>query len=89
LTVKLDKIVNEQCYTATSLRNRLAFREFGALMGVQCYDRDEHLQARVEPILAMWEERLHDLTPEDLVPITMVMYSAALIPTGIQRLPKH
>ena len=52
-------------------------------MGIECYDHDEYLQARAGSIIALWEERLANTTPHDLRPITLVMYSAALLPTGI------
>jgi hypothetical protein len=50
-------------------------------MGLKCYDNDEHLESRAESIISMWEERLSDLA-QALMPITMVMYCAALLPTG-------
>jgi hypothetical protein len=63
--------------------DRLAFRDFGALVGLGCFDDDdEYLIARAELIMAMWEKRMAKMVPEDLRPITMVMYSAALLPTG-------
>lgn len=86
LTVAIEAILDEKRYTERSLRHRLAFREFGALMGLGCYGYDDYLQSRKESIIGMWEGRMNDLTTEDLVPITMVMYSAALLPTGMRRL---
>ncbi len=83
----LEAIFNEERYTERTLPDRLAFREFGALMGVGCCDDDdEYLKARAESIMALWEKRLTKMTPENLRPITMVMYSAALLPTGIKQL---
>lgn len=55
-------------------------------VGLRCYDLDEHLQARTNPIIALWEDRFAKATPKDLRPITMVMYSAALLLTGTKRL---
>jgi len=49
---------------------------------VKCYKHEEYLQARAGLILNMWEPHLEDETPDDLIPITMAMYAAALIPTG-------
>lgn len=69
-----------------TLRYRLAFREFGALLGLRCYEHDDYLEARVDAITALWEDRFPEMTPEDLRPITMVMYSASILPTGMTRL---
>lgn len=69
-----------------TLRYRLAFREFGALLGLRCFGRDEYLETRADSIIALWEKRFPEMTSEDLRPITMVMYSAALLPTGMTRL---
>ena len=79
----LEAIFDERRYTERTLPNRLAFREFGALLGVKCYGmNDQCLQARMKSIMTLWEKRMEEMTPEDLRPITMVMYSAALLPTG-------
>jgi hypothetical protein len=55
-------------------------------MGVKCYKHEEYLQARARLILDMWEPHLEQ-TKKDLIPITMVMYAAALIPTGVSLSP--
>ncbi|KAL7626355.1 hypothetical protein AAE478_003127 [Parahypoxylon ruwenzoriense] len=62
---------------------RLAFREFGACMGIECYVPDEAnpLRKGVEAVLDAWEGRVLDGTADDdLRPINLVMYAAALEP---------
>lgn len=62
---------------------RLAFREFGTCMGVQCYGADEGLAAEVDAVVNYWQKYLEESTDEDLRPISLVMYAAALIPGGM------
>ncbi|KAK9370585.1 hypothetical protein V1509DRAFT_616239 [Lipomyces kononenkoae] len=81
----LHRIFSRDRYTERSLAHRLAFREFGALIGTQCYGHEYSLQARVPPIMAMWEKYIDELTPEDLKPITMAMYASALLPTAFRK----
>ncbi|KAK9237781.1 hypothetical protein V1525DRAFT_402897 [Lipomyces kononenkoae] len=81
----LRRIFSTDRYTERTLAHRLAFREFGALMGIQCYGHDENLQARVPPVMAMWDKYISELTPEDLKPITMAMYASALIPAAFRK----
>ncbi|KAJ8103723.1 hypothetical protein POJ06DRAFT_6200 [Lipomyces tetrasporus] len=85
----LSRIFSEVRYTERALGHRLAFREFGALMGIQCYGHNEYLLARVPQIMAMWEKNIGALTPEDLMPITMVMYASALLPTAFRKSALH
>ncbi|TPX08695.1 uncharacterized protein E0L32_009884 [Thyridium curvatum] len=59
---------------------RLAFREFGACLGIQCFGPDEYLRRRIEAVVGFWEKHLRDHTDEDLRPISQVMYAAAVIP---------
>ncbi|KAI0012394.1 hypothetical protein F4779DRAFT_614599 [Xylariaceae sp. FL0662B] len=73
--------------TARTRYARLAFREFGACMGIKCYfgDRDgdeafRPLLEGAEAVLNVWEEKLDEGGDEDLRPINLVMYAAALIP---------
>ncbi|KAF4635536.1 hypothetical protein G7Y89_g2558 [Cudoniella acicularis] len=61
-------------------RYRLAFREFGTCLGIKCFDGDEFLLMRVTDVIKFWEDYMKDVTPDDLRPISMVMYAAALIP---------
>lgn len=62
--------------------HRLAFRELGALMGTKCYTHDKDMVALVDSVIEVWGNVI-DTTEEELKPITMVMYSAALLPTGM------
>ncbi|KAJ9155103.1 Vacuolar amino acid transporter 3 [Pleurostoma richardsiae] len=73
---------------------RLAFREFGTCLGLRCYNnsfggedgRDEGLEERVAALVGFWEKYMEEsLDEEDLRPITLVMYAAALIPGAFQR----
>jgi hypothetical protein len=52
-------------------------------MGAKCYADDGDMSALTDSVIAMWEDVFPTMTAEDLRPITMVMYSAALLPTGI------
>lgn len=63
---------------------RLAFREFGTCMGLKCYGitGDEDLERKVEAVLRFWERCLDGSTEDDLRPISLVMFAAALIPGG-------
>ncbi|KAL2137337.1 hypothetical protein VTI74DRAFT_3277 [Chaetomium olivicolor] len=59
---------------------RLAFREFGTCLGLECYGVDEELKKGVDAVVNFWHHYLEDSTDEDLRPISLVMYAAALIP---------
>lgn len=73
-------------------RRRLAFREFGACLGVKCWvgadagaaDGDRLIHG-ADALLASWEGVMYDETPADLVAITLVMYAAALIPGAFRK----
>jgi hypothetical protein len=77
-----------------NIKFRLAFREFGTCMGIECQaeqanekERAVDLKTISAAIIAAWDPYMelsisNDLTPEDLRPITRVMYAAALIPGG-------
>lgn len=67
---------------ARDASRRLAFREFGTCLGLQCYGVDEELQAGVDAIVEFWNHYLETSADEDLRPISLVMYAAALIPGG-------
>lgn len=81
-------------YLDRDLRARLAFREFGTCLGLQCMaaqasdkDRAVELKAYADRIVECWDpyiwmETGRNATPEELRPITRVMYAAALIPGG-------
>lgn len=87
---KTAHVLNQQRYTYASLKHRLAFREFGALLGIECSDQDKYLESRVDPITDMWENWLREngatiggrVVERDLEPITEVMYVAVLLPHG-------
>ncbi|KAI1761479.1 hypothetical protein GGR53DRAFT_522364 [Hypoxylon sp. FL1150] len=61
---------------------RLAFREFGACMGIKCYEDDptKPMHAGAQIVLDAWEGKVLKGADEDLRPINMTMYAAALIP---------
>ncbi|EAS32857.3 uncharacterized protein CIMG_03881 [Coccidioides immitis RS] len=85
---QLRNLFNIDRYLETPVRFRLAFREFGTCLGIGCiFDPDSkadgalELRSRSDEILSQWERYISSaLTPEDLKPITTVMYSTALIP---------
>ncbi|KAH6892944.1 hypothetical protein B0T10DRAFT_591744 [Thelonectria olida] len=68
--------------SSTMLRDasqRLMFREVGACMGVSCYGGDDDLESKVAALMEFWEKHMEQQEDEDLRPISLVMYSAALI----------
>ncbi|CAP91314.1 Pc13g02450, partial [Penicillium rubens Wisconsin 54-1255] len=80
-------------YLERNIKFRLAFREFGTCMGIQCQsevkekERTVDLKCYSDAIIAAWDPYMQlsisdDLTPADLRPITRVMYASALIPGG-------
>ncbi|KAI0866558.1 hypothetical protein F4860DRAFT_508953 [Xylaria cubensis] len=70
--------------TAASHLHRLAFREFGACLGIKCYEKGlEPLREGVKTVLDIWKGKMTEdeaYEDEDLRPINLVMYAAALIP---------
>ncbi|KAI1750033.1 hypothetical protein F4782DRAFT_541886 [Xylaria castorea] len=75
--------------TAASRLHRLAFREFGACLGIKCYEKGlEPLVGRVETVLDIWKDKMIEDEAdgdEDLRPINLVMYAAALIPGAFRK----
>jgi hypothetical protein len=79
----------------TPVQRRLAFREFGTCLGIQCGTAGEEWDARAENITSTWENAGVVPSPDkesrttsrnaidDLLPITLVMYAAALNPGGM------
>ncbi|RGP60428.1 l-ascorbic acid binding [Fusarium longipes] len=59
---------------------RLAFREFGACLGVHCVEPDEDLKRKVDNLVKFWEDFIHQHDDGGLDPISQVMYAAAIIP---------
>ena len=78
----LETIFGDERYKTRAVPHRLAFREFGALMGAKCYTHDEDVVALTDSVIEVWGNFINT-TVEELKPITMVMYSAALLPTGM------
>ncbi|KAL9046639.1 MAG: hypothetical protein Q9214_000576, partial [Letrouitia sp. 1 TL-2023] len=78
---RLYELFSDNGHFLRSTTYRLAFREFGTCMGMGCSaERNSLLASWKAEILASWENVLGTQTPEDLRPITQVMYAAALIP---------
>lgn len=66
-------------------RYRLAFRDFGACLGVGCCEpADSSLKQHSDRLVEKWEGAFAH-TPEELRPITQVMYAAALIPGAFKK----
>ncbi|KAK3996008.1 hypothetical protein QBC44DRAFT_232754 [Cladorrhinum sp. PSN332] len=59
---------------------RLAFREFGMCLGLECFGTDGEFKKGAEAVVDFWQGYLENSEDEDLRPITLVMYAAALIP---------
>ncbi|KAJ5587025.1 uncharacterized protein N7459_002790 [Penicillium hispanicum] len=95
-----DNLFEINQYLKRNIRFRLAFREFGTSVGAQCQsqqttekDRAVDLKTWSDAIIAAWDPYMElsiteGLTPEDLRPITRVMYASALIPGG-ELIPLH
>ncbi|KAK1826919.1 hypothetical protein QBC39DRAFT_268073 [Podospora conica] len=80
LAVARTVLDSERGVMAQRVTRRLAFRELGACMGLECYGVDEGLGARVGAVVDFWKRHLEQSADEDLRPITLVMYAAALMP---------
>ncbi|EJF59809.1 hypothetical protein DICSQDRAFT_23626, partial [Dichomitus squalens LYAD-421 SS1] len=92
--VCLRALVEEEKYFDAPARFRLAFREFGTCLGVQCLrnavaddftgvNEKAYWDQLVEKIMTTWTPSLEKDPPAiklELQPITMVMYATALIP---------
>jgi len=84
------ELFNENRYIENDLQFRLAFRDFGTCLGIGCISGKESinddivdLKIRSDEIMTQWQKHISSsLTPEDLRPITRVMYASALIPGG-------
>lgn len=72
----------DQIFDDGDASRRLAFREFGACLGVQCVGADEPLRAQMDMLMAFWEEHLGQHDGDGLRPISHVMYAAALMLGG-------
>lgn len=83
----------EEGYFKRDVRRRLAFREFGTVLGIRCaLAHEPWWEQQAEEIMKTWEdagvvpvprENCTNLNASpDLVPITLVMYAAALEPGG-------
>ncbi|KFZ08817.1 hypothetical protein V502_09131 [Pseudogymnoascus sp. VKM F-4520 (FW-2644)] len=82
--IAIKTIFGDERYKTRAVPHRLAFREFGALMGAKCYTHDEDVVALTDSVIEVWGNFINT-TVEELKPITMVMYSAALLPTAFQK----
>ncbi|KAL2140582.1 hypothetical protein VTI28DRAFT_3592 [Corynascus sepedonium] len=65
---------------ARDASRRLAFREFGTCLGLRCYGADGEIEYGVRAVVEFWHRHIESSTEEDLRPISLVMYAAALIP---------
>lgn len=88
------KVLIDCGYFEAGIKRRLAFREFGTVLGIRCALYEEPGWDReAEKIIGTWEDA--GVVPEpkdeaagnanasaDLAPITLVMYAAALDPGG-------
>lgn len=75
--------------TARPAWRRLAFREFGFCLGVGCYGAEGEVADRARELMEFWRGYAEGEgeTGDDLRPISLVMYAAALKPGG--ELPLH
>ncbi|KAK5994756.1 hypothetical protein PT974_03139 [Cladobotryum mycophilum] len=83
---KASKLLDEESGIPTGrATERLAFREFGACLGISCVDADDALQSQAANVIEFWGKQMEQNTTDDLKPISYVMYSAALIPGAFCR----
>jgi hypothetical protein len=73
-------------YLERNIKYRLAFREFGTCLGALCQG-SEDLKVYADAIVTAWDPYMElsisaGMDPDDLRPITRVMYASALIPGG-------
>jgi hypothetical protein len=74
----------ESGYLDLPVRRRLAFREYGACLGIKCVKYpDDKLRSFRNGTMGTWEE-YRSTTPGDLRPISEVMRAAALVPGAFQ-----
>lgn len=91
----IDNLFEIDQYLARNIKFRLAFREFGTCMGSQCQsqqttdkERAVDLKTWSDAIVAAWDPYMElsindNFTPQDLRPITRVMYASALNAGGM------
>lgn len=94
MLTRLDDLFEINRYLERNVKRRLAFREFGTCLGVQCQaeqstekDRAVDLKMYADAIITAWDPAMEltlesDLQDDGLRPITRVMYATALIPGG-------
>ncbi|KAL6879236.1 hypothetical protein J3F83DRAFT_758909 [Trichoderma novae-zelandiae] len=68
-----------------SAEGRLAFREFGTVLGVGCWEVGEGLRGRAEGVMGFWERCLDEGGEDGLKPISRVMYASGLIVGAFRR----
>lgn len=83
---QLGQLLEGGHHSLGHMKYRLAFRDFGACLGVRCVEdkTDETVKEGAVELLKDWEKHMKS-TPEDLRPITQVMYAAALIPGAFRK----
>lgn len=92
---KADDLIEINRYLDHNIKYRLAFREFGTCLGVQCQseqtsekERAVDLKSFADAIITSWDPYMEltlgapEMAADDLRPITRVMYASALIPGG-------
>lgn len=90
------KVVIDSGYFDRDVDRRLAFREFGTCLGIRCALGQPDWDKEAERIIAAWEETGVVPVPQgrgggginlldELQPITLVMYAAALNPGVFKR----
>ncbi|KAH6624264.1 hypothetical protein B0J18DRAFT_465501 [Chaetomium sp. MPI-SDFR-AT-0129] len=70
----------ERGLMARDASRRLAFREFGTCLGLRCFGAEAGMEKKVQSVVDFWHHYLEKSTDEDLRPISLVMYAAALVP---------
>ena len=90
----VDDLFEINRYLERNVKRRLAFREFGTCLGLQCQaeqaterDRAVDLKVYADAIITAWDPAMEltlesDMADDGLRPITRVMYATALVPGG-------
>ena len=82
LDVAMSVLNEETGVLGRESSRRLAFREFGMVIGLECFGKDGEFKKGAEAVVDFWQGYLERSEDEDLRPIALVMYAAALIPGG-------
>jgi hypothetical protein len=68
-------------FPGIDLNHRVAFREFSACLGLQCYHAGLDMTTQLQAIMRLWTPgQLEAGVSDGLKPMTLVMHAAAIVP---------